>query len=158
MTFRRVSWAAIERGIDALARAIRAARLRPDALVGVLRGGLVPARLLADALDVAELFTIRARAYDGTRPLGSVEVGPARLPLAGKQVLLVDDICDSGATLRGTLRRLRRRGPRGLATAALYWRRGAEPGPDFHAARVPPGVWVVFPWERHERRTDRPGG
>ncbi len=154
MTYQRVSWARVESCVAALARAIRAARFRPDCIVTLLRGGMVPARLLADALAVSDLYAVRARAYEGTRPLGRVAIEPIRVPLAGRRVLLVDDIVDSGATLREAVRRLRRRRPAALAMATLYRKLGAG-APEFSAAAVPAGVWVVFPWERRECRIRR---
>ena len=94
-------------------RGMTADRWRPDYVVGLTRGGLVPANMISQYLDVPlETLKISLRDSDtgpesnlwmSTDAFGytgeTVEGDPAR-STRGKNILIVDDINDSGATLR----------------------------------------------------------
>jgi len=150
MKYRNVSWREIDTCVETVDRTIRAARFRPDCIVAILKDGLVPARLLSDFFGSIEIYPLRVKAYDGTRKRARVWIEPFRYPIGRKNVLLVDDIHDSGQTLQKVMRQLQCRRPRALRTATLFYKRNALHPPDFHARTVAPDVWVVFPWERHE--------
>ena len=152
MKYRNVSWSQIDRCVTTLGRAIRAARFRPDCIVAIMKGGLVPARLLSDFFGSIEIYPLRVKSYDGTRKLERIWLEFFRHPIGRKNVLLVDDIHDSGRTLQKVMRLLQRRRPRALHSATLYYKQDTGHPPDFHCRTVPDDVWVVFPWERHERR------
>jgi hypoxanthine phosphoribosyltransferase len=123
-----ISAAAIARRVSELGAEIDA-RLPPGPLtvVGVLRGAFmfmadlvraIPRELTCDFLGV--------RSYgDATVSSGVVEItSDLGAPLAGRHVLLVEDIADTGLTLRYLLDLLRARGPASLHTCALL----AKPG------------------------------
>ena len=150
MKFLTVAWPEIDACVETVGRAMRAARFQPDCIVAVLKGGLVPARLLSDFFGSIEIYPIRVKAYAGTRKLNRVRLEPFRYPIGRKNVLLADDIHDSGQTLQKVIRHLQRRHPRALRTATLFYKHNALNPPDFHARKVASDVWVVFPWERNE--------
>ncbi|MDD5677866.1 MAG: phosphoribosyltransferase [Kiritimatiellae bacterium] len=150
MKYRNVSWSEIDACVETVGRAIRAARFRPDCIVAILKGGMVPARLLSDFFGSIEIYPIRVKAYDGIRKLERIRLESFRYPIGRKSVLLVDDIHDSGQTIQTVMRLLQRRRPRALHSVTLYFKQGVDQRPDFHCRTVPHDVWVVFPWERHE--------
>ena len=150
MQYRNVAWRAIDTCVETVGRTIRAARFRPDCIVAVLKGGLIPARLLSDFFGSIEIYPMRVKAYAGARKLDRVRLEPFRYPIGRKNVLLVDDIHDSGQTLQKVIRHLQRRRPYALRTATLFYKHNAHHPPDFHARTVAPDVWVVFPWEINE--------
>lgn len=152
MKYRNVSWHEIDACVETVGQAVRAARFRPDCIVAILKGGLVPARLLSDFFGSIEIYPIRAKAYAGTRKLDRVRIESFRYPIGRKNVLLVDDIHDSGQTLQKVIRHLQRRHPQALRTATLFYKHNALHPLDFHARTVAPDVWVVFPWERNEMK------
>src|SRR5450830_1803247 len=117
MKYRNVSWHEIDMCVETVGQAVRAARFRPDCIVAILKGGLVPARLLSDFFGSIEIYPIRVKAYAGTRKLDRVRLEPFRYPIGRKSVLLADDIHDSGQTLQKVIRYLQRRHPRALRTA-----------------------------------------
>ena len=155
MKYRNVAWREIDTCVETVGRAIRAARFRPDCIVAILKGGLVPARLLSDFFGSIEIYPLRVKAYAGTRKLDRVRLESFRYPIGCKSVLLVDDIHDSGQTLQKVIRYLQCRRPRALRTATLFYKRPASHPPDFYARTVAPDVWVVFPWERNEMKNIR---
>jgi len=152
MQYRNVAWREIDTCVERLGRAIRAARFRPDCIVAILKGGMVPARLLSDFFSSIEIYPIRVKAYAKTRKLGRIRLEAFRHPIGRKRVLLVDDIHDSGQTLQKVIRHLQRRRPRALRSATLFYKHNALHPPDFHARTVAAGIWVVFPWERNEMK------
>lgn len=92
--------------------------------VGVLRGSVVFAADLLRALEPeirVRVDFVRAGSYgDGTTSRGEVTVGETdHLVSAGGNVLIVDDVVDTGRTLRVLQEKFRAAGPRSLRTAAL---------------------------------------
>ena len=150
MKYRKVSWHEVDRCVTMVGRTNRAARFRPDCIVAILKGGMVPARLLSDYFGSIEIYPIRVKAYIKPRKLARVRIEPFRYPIGRKSVLIVDDIHDSGRTLQKLIGHLQIRRPRALRAATLFYKRQVSQPPDFHAHTVAPDVWVVFPWERNE--------
>lgn len=150
MKYRNVSWREIDRCVATVGRAIRAAQFKPDCIVAILKGGLIPARLLSDFFGSIEIYPIRVKAYVKTRKLARMQVESFRYPIGRKNVLLVDDIHDSGQSLQVVMRQLKRRRPHTLRSVTLYYKQSADQPPDFACRSVSPDVWVVFPWELHE--------
>lgn len=115
--------AAIDRRVDELAREISTdyAGKEEFLLVGVLRGAFVFLADLTRRLTVPHRvdFIALSRYEDGA-VAGEVRlVMDLRAPVAGRHVLVVEDIVDSGHTLAYLVRTLRARGPASLKTCAL---------------------------------------
>jgi len=135
--------------IDALASQIAASGWRPDHLVGVGRGGLVPATWLSHALDVP-LLSIDLSA--GIADFADLLLDRlAKRALGGERLLIVDDINDSGRTIMG-LRAALAAAPSGqLRFAVLIDNIGSDTRVDYAAETIDRAVtkdWFVFPWER----------
>jgi uncharacterized protein len=151
---RRASWADIERWADHLAGRIRSAGSVPETIVGLTRGGWVPARLLSDRLGVRRLVSLRAQHWgvtatrDGTAALTEGLSGP----VAGESVLVVDDITDTGESLRLAVDHVTRAKPRRVESAALLHIAGATIVPTYFAEEIRRNewAWIVFPWNYWE--------
>jgi len=142
-----VSWARVCRLASKLACAIRAADFHPDIVVAIARGGYVPARLLCDQLDLYNLVSLRIAHYTGAEKSGQARmVSPLGVDVRNKNVLLVDDVSDSGDTLQLALDNLRAQGPRQLRVAVLHHKQVASLVPDFYAKRVIRWRWITYPW------------
>jgi hypoxanthine phosphoribosyltransferase len=131
---------------------LRKADFRPDWIVAVARGGYVPARLLCDHLDVRALSSLRIVHYLG--PMDKAPEArltePVAVPLAGRRVLLVDDVTDTGSTLDLALAHLRAAQPADVRSAVLHHKVVSPIQPDFFAHRVQSWRWLVYPWARIE--------
>ncbi len=139
----------IRGGVARIAALIRE-RFRGEDLtvLAVLRGGIVFAADLIRAMEIpVRLDTVGVSSYRGasTTP-GEVRIiSSPSLDVAGKPVLLVDDILDSGRTLARLREEVFGRGASAVATAVLLdkpSRRVADISADFVAFTVP-DVWVV---------------
>lgn len=73
---------------------------KPDVIVGLARGGLQPALMLSHYYDAA-LVTLNVSLRDNKVDHGHDSLDTLKSDvMLGKQILIVDDICDSGKTLR----------------------------------------------------------
>jgi hypoxanthine phosphoribosyltransferase len=142
-----LSYAAFGVAARELAQTIADDGYRPDAIVAIARGGLVLAGALGYALDVKMLGSLNVEFYTGVEErLDEPVVLPPTLDrdaLAGKRVLLVDDVSDSGRTLALVLALLRAGGGE-VRTVCLYSKPGTVQQPDYVWRTTP--NWIMFPW------------
>ena len=90
-----LSWQDIQHLAQEIARQIQTSDWRPDLVIGVDRGGLVPSVMLSHYLNVPHA-SVKVSLRDGGE-CESLTWAP-EMVLDGKNILLVDDINDSGAT------------------------------------------------------------
>lgn len=135
----------------------------PQAVVGIVRGGMIPAAWLAHRLGIRDVRTVNVtRTTEDGIHAAKTQLPTARNPaslgdLTGLDVLLVDDIAGSGATLAHTADLLRSLGPARVRTAVLTvnranWKQEADPDRVIDYIASLNDTWIVFPWEgQHER-------
>ena len=142
---------AIARRVEALAQEIAAARLDDPIIVAVLKGSFIFAADLIRALHRQGLapeidFIFLASYGAGTTSRGEVVVlRDVESELKGRDVVIVDDILDSGRTLAFAKALLKTRGARSVRTCVLVDKqvqRAAPIAPDFVGFHCPP-VFVV---------------
>lgn len=120
---------------------------RPDFVLAIARGGLVPAGALAYALDVKNVATINVEFYTGVDERLAVPVMlppvPEVVDLAGARVLIVDDVADTGRTLEVVYDFCREHVTE-ARTAVLY----EKPHSVVHCEYVwrRTDHWINFPW------------
>lgn len=144
-----LSWKDIDRMADELAGKIKESGFKPDYLVGIAVGGLIPLGLLAKRLDIGNILTVSTASYDGNHNQKELKI--TYLPeadLSGKKVLLIDEIADTGTTLK-KMREIfigqYQSGELKIATLAVNKAKSAVL-PDFYAL-AGEGEWIKFPWE-----------
>lgn len=145
-----IDWIDIENAINIIVSRIEEDRWRPSVIIGVLRGGVIPARLLADRLGIEEMAVIEIKLY---KSIGIARDKPyirhpLLLPVLDRDVLIVDDISDSGLTLQTAATHVSLYNPRSLRTATLFVKPWTKIVPDYYAFVT--DKWVVFPWEKAE--------
>ena len=142
-----VSWDQFHR--DARALAWRLAGLGPFlGIVCVTRGGLVPAAIVARELDIRIIETVCVASYEH-RSQGQLKVlkGIADHVKAlggagGKQVLIVDDLVDTGATAKVVRELLP-----AAHFATVYAKPMGRPLVDTFITEVSQDTWIYFPWD-----------
>ncbi|MGY0466712.1 phosphoribosyltransferase [Kitasatospora sp. cg17-2] len=152
-----LTWDDIDSAVQVLTERVSVDGL-PQAVVAVLRGGMVPAVWLAHRLGIRDVRTVEVvrTMGDGVNadknPLPDVR-NPASLgDLRGLDVLLVDDIAGSGVTLAHTADLLRDLGAARVHTAVLAvnranWQQDAQPADAIDHIAALYDTWIVFPWE-----------
>jgi hypoxanthine phosphoribosyltransferase len=143
-----ISAARIRRRVAALAREIDADyRGRALTLVVVLKGAAIFGADLARQLTIPVAMEFVTASSYGTevRSSGSVRLAtPETLDLAGRDVLVVEDIVDSGLTYRRLMETLSRFGPASLALCTLLHKEVARAGVDIRYAGFEiPNLFVV---------------
>lgn len=144
------SWSEIYRILLTIAFKIYSSGFDPDIIVGVARGGLVPSRILSDLLENPNLATIRTEFYFGTSKAKSAPVLKQKLSTSveGKKVLIVDDIVESGCSLKLAKEHIVDSGAKDIRTTVLYCKPSCVEKPDYWVRETP--LWVVFPWDLKE--------
>ncbi len=143
-----VSWDQFHR--DARALAWRLADSGPfSAIVCITRGGLVPAAIVARELDVRLIETVCVASYAAPGTQGELKVlkGVADNIIkagdgAGKGVLIVDDLVDTGKTARV----VRSIVPK-AHFATVYAKPMGRPLVDTFITEVSQDTWIYFPWD-----------
>ncbi|MFZ5917932.1 MAG: phosphoribosyltransferase [Chloroflexota bacterium] len=122
-----------------------------DALLMITRGGVVPGGMLAEALDIRIVLTASVHFEASVEREMALPVFlqfPRDDLLAGRRVLIVDDIWSGGRTARAVAGRVAAAGGR-PAVAVLHYKAGRslfrDAAPDYYAAVT--DDWIVYPWE-----------
>ena len=151
---RQVSWADVEMWSDRIEEAVRRSGRFPGTIIGLTRGGWVPSRMLADRLGVNRLLALRAQHWGVTAtPSGEATLSERiPVPLKGENVLLVDDITDTGESLALAEEHVRSLEPARLESATYLHIDQAKVRPTYVAEEVSRAswVWFVFPWNYWE--------
>ncbi len=150
-TCRVAGWADIDGWVNRVVDKVHTSGHPPYAVVGMSRGGWIPARLVADRLGVKRLLTLQTSHWGVTATRsGKAEITQALSGrVAGEAVLIVDDITDTGESLILASDYIRREGrPSHIETATLLHITHSKLVPTYYAEEIPSDrwVWVVFPW------------
>ncbi|MCT9002859.1 phosphoribosyltransferase [Microbacterium memoriense] len=142
-----LTWTGFGDATRELSRSIVASGFEPDVVVAIARGGLLPGGAIAYGLGVKSCGALNVEFYTG---VGTVLEAPVLLSpdldlasLAGKRVLLVDDVADSGRTLALAVDLLAARAA-DVRSVCLYTKPGSIARPDFVWRET--DLWIDFPW------------
>ena len=135
--------------------AVKDSGYAPDIVIAIGRGGYVPARILCDYLILDELTAVKVEHWRkaGEKRERAVVKYPLNVKIAGKKVLLVDDLTDTGETLDVTVRYLKRFRPEEVRTAVLLHKTFSSVVLDYFAKKVTKWRWIIFPWHLWEDMT-----
>jgi hypoxanthine phosphoribosyltransferase len=144
------SWDRIYDMLIELAKRVRQSGFEPDLIVGVCRGGWTPARVMSDLLENVNTASIRIEFYlaPGVTARKPVISQAIMVPVKGVKVLVVDDVADTGESLKVAVDHLDVCGAKAVKTATIYYKPQSIFKPDFFIVQTE--QWVVFPWERFE--------
>ncbi len=140
---------------------IKRAQFEPEVVVALTRGGWFAGRCLCDFLGLDDLTSLKMEHYVGTgvkaeepqvrypMPEGSVE---------DKDVLLIDDIADTGGSISRAHEYVTDRNAASVRTATLQLLGTSSFEPDFVGERLETWTWIVYPWNFIEDMIDLIGG
>jgi hypoxanthine phosphoribosyltransferase len=121
-----LSWDDVNKAVENLAHQIKNSNEHIEAITGLPRGGLIPAVLLSHKLGLP--YVNLSNDCEGH-----------------ENVLVVDDICDSGETLKEY--------HQFFTTATIHYKQLAIVKPDFYYSLAPEDKWIVYPWEQKNSQT-----
>jgi hypoxanthine phosphoribosyltransferase len=150
LEFKIPSWNQLYNLLLKLAEAVRKSGFEPDVIVGVSRGGWIPARIMSDLLETSKLANVTAEFYLGVAEtkLELTITQPVSLPVKGKKVLVVDDVADTGESLKQVNAHLKKQGASKIKIASIYYKPWSAIVPHYYIEET--RCWVVFPWELKE--------
>jgi hypoxanthine phosphoribosyltransferase len=142
-----MDWDLFDRLSREVARKIKESEYQPDFMVGLARGGWVLSRVLCDHLGVKDLVSLKVEHWGVTAtPDGKAQIKyPFKIDLTGKKVIVVDDITDTGDSMKIAVDYVQQMNPREVRTAALRHIDGSKFTPDYYGDVIT-WRWVVFPW------------
>lgn len=145
-----LTWDDVDRAARWWSRLI--ARSEYDYIVGVARGGVIPATILSYRTEIPLLtISVQTRNPDRSqsKPTIAIETGIRQI-LNEKSVLIVDDIIDSGLTIE-TIRSIIDKNPKNVNYASLVYNTNLNIDPpeyQYHIIdRSTDQSWVTFPWD-----------
>lgn len=125
-------------------------------IVGVANGGMIPATLLAKSLKINKLYSCNCKSYQNDEPrsgahsntdIVSMLTFPLEEELKHENVLIVDDLVDTGLTFEKINQHISTMEDVGWGTATLYTKPGSIVTPSYTVKQFPEDEWIVFPWE-----------
>jgi hypoxanthine phosphoribosyltransferase len=118
---RYLTWDQVDGLVDELATQVKSEFTNIDSIYGIPRGGLIPAVMLSHKLGIpySDKITLKS--------------------------LIVDDICDSGVTLKAW---------EGYTTAVLLYKPHTSCAvPTIYGSVHSSDAWIIYPWERDDSKT-----
>ena len=136
-----VSWEELHRNSRALAwRLLEMNTFK--GIVAVTRGGLVPAAIVARELDIRLIDTVCVKSYN-KKSKGDVNVIKyANIADDGKEWLIVDDLVDTGETIKAIRLTLPN-----AHYATVYAKPSGREQVDTFITEVSQDTWIYFPWD-----------
>lgn len=121
-----------------------------DRIVTLAKGGWPMARSLVDFLSVSQVASLGIKFYSGINQRFAQPKIYQDFPvsLKGEQVLLFDDVADTGESFKFTKSHLLKNGVKSITTAALFYKPHSIFKPDYYGFKTV--AWIIFPYEKVE--------
>ncbi len=150
LEFEILSWNQVYILLLKIAEAVKKSKYEPDIIVGVSRGGWIPARIMVDLLEKPKLANVATEYYLGvaeTKQEPSI-TQPISISVKDKKVLVVDDVADTGESLKLVNAHLKEQGASEIRIATIYYKQWSATVPQYYAKET--CQWIIFPWEQKE--------
>ena len=116
------SWDEVVSLVTRITGQIKECNFDPEIIIAMSRGGFTPARMLCDNLNIKRLASIQIEYYTGigTTTKTPYVVFPLNANVEGSNVLIVDDVADTGHSLRLAKEQIRKNRPQTIKTATIH--------------------------------------
>jgi len=152
-----LSYNQIHKTVKRLSVEIGNAGCNPDVIVAIGTGGFIPARMLKTYIN-RPIYTVGISYYDeNNKPKNEPEkiqwIDEVESKLAGKKILLVDEVDDSRITLEYCLRELLNHKPSEISVAVLHNKNKLKEGtiPEevshYFVGDELEDLWICYPWD-----------
>ena len=146
----KLPWRQMEKLTTHLAEKIHK---RYSVIIGLNRGGLVPSVLLSH-ITKTKHGVVSIESYQGRKKTSKHKLD-YHVSMIGKlnpktKVLMVDDISDTGESLKKIIQVMKKLGcdPKNIDTATLYYKSKSCFVPTYYAKHTSDSDWIEFPWQR----------
>jgi hypoxanthine phosphoribosyltransferase len=124
------------------ALALRVVReYHPEIVLGIAKAGVIPGVVVASILQCDFTSMVVTRKDADSQPI--LVSGPPP-SIKGRRVLVVDETCDTGSTMKLALSEVRARKPSEVRSAVSF--KTGDYAPDFHAFET--DNFIILPWDR----------
>ncbi|MFX1251725.1 MAG: phosphoribosyltransferase [Promethearchaeota archaeon] len=148
--YKLVSWDKLYRMCIKLTDQIKQSDFRPTILVGIARGGWVIARVLSDLLNNSNVASMLVKFYTDIYETEKKPriTQPVSTSVKDENILLIDDVSDSGKSLRAAIEHILAKGCASCKTATIHFKPWSITKPDFFVEETE--AWIIYPHELYE--------
>ena len=140
-----VSWKTYHETAQKLAATVLDHTEPIDQIVAISRGGLTLGHLLTDLLRIP-ISIITIQSYTDIQTSGeAILTAKLQNSIKHKHILLVDDVSDSGKTMRRAIKYVTRAGAKKVTTVTMFYKPRSVYRPDYFARLTT--KWIIFPYE-----------
>jgi hypoxanthine phosphoribosyltransferase len=122
-----------------------------DVILCITRGGLVPAGLLSYKLDCKKVINMKVESYDDQKQtllqIDELDETNWNILRDAKNILVVDDVYDSGETITAVKHELKMQGVSEDKVNTFVVISKQDNAVDYQLYDCELGTWVVFPWD-----------
>jgi uncharacterized protein len=147
-----ISWDEAYRLAKSLAREIKSSGYRPDLVIAIGRGGYIPARIVCDFMLHSLLTSIKIEHWGiaAQKQKEAVIRFPLAIGIHDQRILIIDDVTDTGDTLRTAVDYVQDLKAREIKTGVLQHKTTSSFVPDFYADIIKDWRWIIYPWAAYE--------
>jgi hypoxanthine phosphoribosyltransferase len=121
-----------------------------DYIVAITRGGLIPAFLIARITDIRLVDTFICQSYNDDHSRGNIKYTPKDMShLKGKKVLIVDELVETGDTLKFAVEEISKYNPELIKTFVVFRKDITEFEPDYYVQEAGQS-WIDFKYDEVE--------
>ena len=146
----KIDWEQIQKACDNIARQSKI--FEPDCIVAVSRGGLIPARIVAESLNISHVYSMGLTSYKEDNTQGKITMYQSPLSEIKKNkhklAIVVDEIADTGNTFKF----ISAQWSKGCKDTScifttMYVKEHCELVPSIYHKKIANSDWLIFPWE-----------
>ncbi|MCP8307285.1 MAG: phosphoribosyltransferase [archaeon] len=132
---------------------IKESGFKPEILIGVSRGGLIPVAILSDKLGL-ESEIVGVKYYCGVKETKERPeiTQPILSNLSEKKVLVIDDVADMGHSLKLVKEYVQEKGAKEVRLCTLHYKPWSVVKPEYFVEETE--AWIIYPWEVKETLTN----
>jgi len=130
-----------------VARQVMDDKFEPDLIIALAKGGWFAGKVLCDILGLEELISLRIEHYRGIQERDVIiKQTISKESVNGKNVLIVDDIANTGMSIRKAKEYIESLNVSEARTATLLLLGSSKFIPEYFGEYIEEQVWVIFPW------------
>ena len=148
----KIKWSEIEKSCFYIADRLKI--IRPDIIVAISRGGLIPSRLVSKYLNIRRIYSLGIESYsDKTNKASKIHTYQSfnkKFP-PHNCIAIIDDIIDSGNSLKFAIDKVTNNIIKGnsisIVTCSIHYKDCSIIKPDIFHKAVNKDNWIIYPWE-----------